>query len=424
MAGRQVRAYVIGFQHGANGVDSTGVVTVVKHWVGYGAAKDGWDSHAYYGRFATFSGDNLMYHVRPFLGAFAAHVGGVMPTYSVLEHAAWDGRPIEQVGAGFNRQLLTDMLRGHYGFQGVIVTDWAITSDCAARCKDGAPPGERPTFADVGMPWGVESLSMRDRFAKAVEAGVDEFGGTERADLLVEAVRVGQLTVARLDSSVVRILTQKFAQGLFEHPFVSPESAARLVGNPAFLATGLDAQRRALVLLENKGGILPLKIVQNRPLRVYVHGIAPDAVTHEGWTVVSDPKQADVAIVRLSAPFERLHPQYVFGQFFHEGTLAFRDGDPDYEAFKQASAAVPTIVTVYLDRPAILTPIRDRARALIANFGVSDAALLDVLSGRAKPQGKLPFEVPSSLEAVQAQRSDVPHDSARPLYSFRFGLSY
>src|SRR5712671_1962645 len=284
LAGRHVRAYVTGFQHGANGVDSTGVVTVVKHWVGYGAAKDGCDSHAYYGRFATFSGDSLMYHVRPFLGAFAAHVGGVMPTYSVLEHAAWDGRPIEQVGAGFNRQLVTDMLRGHYGFQGVIVTDWAITSDCAARCKDGAPPGERPTFADVGMPWGVESLSMRDRFAKAVEAGVDEFGGTERADLLVEAVRVGQLTVARLDSSVVRILTQKFAQGLFEHPFVSPESAARLVGNPAFLATGLDAKRRALVLLENKGRLLPLRNPRGRALRVYLHGIAAEAATHEGWT--------------------------------------------------------------------------------------------------------------------------------------------
>ncbi len=424
VAGRQVRAYVVGFQHGDNGVDATGVVTVVKHWVGYGAAKDGWDSHTYYGRFATFSGDNLTYHVRPFLGAFAAHVGGVMPTYSVLEHAAWDGRPIEQVGAGFNRQLLTDMLRGHYGFQGVIVTDWAITSDCAARCKDGAPPGERPTFADVGMPWGVENLSMRDRFAKAVEAGVDEFGGTERADLLVEAIRVGQLTVARLDSSVVRILTQKFAQGLFEHPFVSPDSAARLVGNPTFLAAGLDAQRHALVLLENKGRILPLKAVRNRSLRVYLNGIAPAAATHEGWTVVTDPKQADVAIVRLSAPFERLHPQYVFGQFFHEGTLAFRDGDPDYEAFKTASVVVPTIVTVYLDRPAILTPLKGKARALIGNFGVSDAALIDVLTGRARPEGTLPFELPSSMDAVRGQRSDVPHDSARPLYSFRFGLSY
>ena len=178
------------------------------------------------------------------------------------------------------------------------------------------------------------------------------------------------------------------------------------------------------MLLENKGGILPLKAAQNRPLRVYVHGIAPDAVTHEGWTVVSDPKQADVAIVRLSAPFERLHPQYVFGQFFHEGSLAFRDGDPDYEAFKTASAVVPTIVTVYLDRPAILTPLKDQARALIGNFGVSDAALIDVLTGRARPEGKLPFELPSSMDAVRAQHSDVPHDSARPLYPFRFGLSY
>jgi len=422
LAGRQVRAYVVGFQHGANGVDSTGVVTVVKHWVGYGAAKDGWDSHTYYGRFATFSGDNLFYHVRPFLGAFAAHVGGVMPTYSVLEHATWDGKAVEQVGAGFNRQLLTDMLRRHYGFQGVIVTDWAITWDCPDRCKNGAPPGERPTFADVGMPWGVEDLTMRDRFIKAVQAGVDEFGGTQRADLLVEAIRAGQLTVARLDSSVVRILTQKFAQGLFEHPFVNPDSAARLVGNSAFLAAGVDAQRRALVLLENKGNLLPLR--SSRPLRVYLRGVSADAATREGWTIVTDPTRADVAIVRLSTPFERLHPQYVFGQFFHEGSLAFKDGDPDYEAFKQASAAVPTIVTVYLERPAILTPLKDRASALIGNFGVSDAALLDVLTGRAKPEGRLPFELPSSMEAVQAQRSDVPHDSARPLYPFGFGRSY
>jgi beta-glucosidase len=81
-------------------------------------------------------------------------------------------------------------------------------------------------------------------------------------------------------------------------------------------------------------------------------------------------------------------------------------------------------VTVYLDRPAILTPIRDAARALIVNFGVSDAALLDVLTGRARPQGKLPFELPSSMEAVRAQRSDVPHDSPRPLYRFGFGRRY
>src|SRR5574341_202448 len=416
LAERLVRAYVTGFQHGTAGVDSTGVVTVVKHWVGYGAAKDGWDSHTYYGRFATFPGGGFEYHIRPFLGAFSAHAGGVMPTYSILEGVTWNGQPIEPVGAGFNRQLLTDLLRDRYGFRGIVVTDWAITWDCPERCRNGAPPGERPSFADVAMPWGVENLSMRARFVKAVQAGVDEFGGTERTDMLVEAVRAGELTEARLDTSVVRILIQKFTQGLFAHPYVNPDSAARLVGNDAFKAAALDAQRRAVVLLENNGRILPLRSPQGRALRVYLHGIAPDAATREGWTVVTDLKQADVAIVRLNAPFERLHPQYVFGQFFHEGSLAFRDGDSDYEAFKAASAAVPTIVTVSLDRPAILTPLKAKARALIANFGVSDAALIDVLTGRARPEGRLPFELPSSMEAVDAQHPDVPRDSQRPLY--------
>jgi beta-glucosidase len=148
------------------------------------------------------------------------------------------------------------------------------------------------------------------------------------------------------------------------------------------------------------------------------------AVTRMGWTVAADPAHADVAIMRLKAPFETLHPGYVFGAMQHEGSLAFRDGDPDYEAFKRVSAAVPTIATVYLDRPAILTPVKARARALVVNFGVSDAALLDVLAGRAKPEGRLPFELPSSMEAVAAQRSDVPHDSPRPLYAFGFGRHY
>jgi beta-glucosidase len=114
----------------------------------------------------------------------------------------------------------------------------------------------------------------------------------------------------------------------------------------------------------------------------------------------------------------------VFGQFLHEGSLAFKDGDPDYEAFKHVSGIVPTIVTVNLDRPAIVTPLQRSARALIADFGVSDEALIDVLSGRAKPEGKLPFELPSSMEAVAAQRPDMPHDSAKPLYPLGFGRSY
>ena len=425
LAGRMVGAYVAGFQHGTRGIDSAGVQTVVKHWVGYGAAKEGFDSHNYYGRFASFPGANFEYHLRPFLPAFAANVAGVMPTYSILEGATWQGKPIEPIGVAFNHQLLTDVLRGRYGFRGIVLTDWAITNDCNERCRAGAPRGERPSFADLGMPWGVEDRPMRERFVQAVKAGVDQFGGTERADMLIDAVRAGELTEARLDSSVQRVLAGKFALGLFENPYVEPSEATRRVGTDAFRTEALDAQRRALVLLENQGGILPLRSKTSRTaLRVYLRGISPEAATERGWTVVTDPKQADVAIVRLTAPFETLHPQYVFGAMQHEGSLAFRDGEPEYEAFKQASSVVPTVVTVYLDRPAILTPLKERARAVIANFGVSDAALLDVLAGRAKPAGKLPFELPSSMDAVLAQKSDVPHDSARPLYPLGFGLRY
>jgi beta-glucosidase len=114
----------------------------------------------------------------------------------------------------------------------------------------------------------------------------------------------------------------------------------------------------------------------------------------------------------------------MFGSLQHEGDLSFKDGAADYEAIKAASARVPTIVAVYLDRPAILTNVRDKASALIGDFGAGDDAFLDALTGVAPPRGKLPFELPSSMAAVEAQAEDAPHDSKDPLYPIHFGLTY
>jgi len=421
VARAMTRAYVHGFQHGRRGIDSAGVLAVVKHWVGYGAAKQGYDSHNFYGRYATFPGRNLSYHVKPFLGAFDAGVAGVMPTYSILDGATLNWKSVEQVGAGFNKQLLADALRTTYGFRGVIITDWAITNDCSALCREGFPPGERPTFAGVAMPWGVDQLPKMDRFVKAVRAGVDQFGGTEEASLLVQAVRDGKLTEKRLDESASRVLLQKFEQGLFENPYADAERATTVVGSETFRAEALQAQRRSLVLLENKNGILPIQLTGKR---VFLHHIDPQIAAAYGFTVVTDLSQAELAIARTDAPFETLHPSYMFGSMQHEGNLGFRDGDAEYEEIKRIIGAVPTILTVYLDRPAILTGVRDRTAALLGNFGVSDAALLDVLTGRAKPEGRLPFELPSSMEEVELQASDVPHDTRRPLYPLGFGRRY
>jgi len=413
-----VRAYVEGFQHGRTGLASDGVSAVVKHWVGYGAAKNGLDSHNSYGRYANFSSGQFALHQRPFRGAFAAGVTAVMPTYSILQGVTLFGHPLEQVGAGFSHQLLTDLLRKHYGFKGLIVSDWAITNDCGNICHNGFPPGETPRVIDFSTAWGVESLSPLDRFVKGVNAGIDQFGGVEDSDKIVEAVRSGRLTTARIEESVRRILIVKFEQGLFENPFVDAADAAKIAGSAEFVRAGLEAQVRSQVLLEARSGLLPL-----RPgVRVFLYHVAPAEAARFGLTVVTDPARADLAIMRLDTPFQKLHANYTFGSRQHEGDLSFNDGDPGYEELKTLSARIPVIASVYLDRPAILTNIRDKTAVLVGNFGASDTALFLALTGRRCFFGRLPFELPSSMAAVEKQASDAPHDSVAPLYRLHYGL--
>jgi len=423
LAKRMVQHYIEGFQDGNTGLHDGSVVAVVKHWVGYGATKEGFDGHNYYGRYMTYPGNNFAYHVKPFEGAFAARAASVMPTYALPDgNITIAGITLEQVAAGFSKTLLTDLLRGKYGFEGVILSDWGITSDCDANCRNGTPPGVAPSFIGFGTPWGMEDATKAERYVKAVTAGMDQFGGVTEAPYLTQAVQRGQLTEARINASARRILVQKFKQGLFEHPFVDAAKAAATVGKADFVEAGLDAQRRSLVLLENKDKVLPLAATVKK---VYLYGIDAAVAKQYGYTVVATPQEADVALLRVAAPYETLHPNYIFGSMQHEGRLDYVDGNADYEAIKNAAKFAPkTVVTVYLDRPAILANVQDKASAIIANFGVSDGALFDVLTGKAKPQGKLPFELPSSMAEVLVQKSDVPYDTAHPLYKFGYGLGY
>jgi len=418
---RMVQAYIIGFQNGATGINKDSVITVVKHWVGYGAQPEGFDGHSAFGKYNVFPKNNFAYHIIPFTGAFAANVAGVMPTYPIPRDVTLNGKKLEPVGAGFSKQLLTEELRGRYKFNGVIVSDWAITNDCNGPCVDGLPPGQTPTPAHIGMPWGVEKLTRAERFIKGVNAGLDQFGGTEDSRILVDAVKAGKLTEARLAESAYRIMLQKIQQGLFENPYVDAAQAASIAGSVAFVKEALDAQSRSLVLLENKNKTLPLS---SKIKKLYLYKINPQVAQEYGFTVVPKPEDADLALVRAETPFERLHPNYFFGARQHEGDLSFKDGNADYEAIKAASAKVPTVVTIYLDRPAILTNVKDKIAALLGNFGVSDAALFDVLTGKVAPQGKLPFELPSSMAEVKAQAEDTPHDTKTPLYKFGYGLTY
>lgn len=409
---QQSAAYVQGIQGKPHGLARNGVAAVVKHFTGYGAQEDGWDSHNYYGRTSVYPGNMLKKHTAAFRPSFKAGVAGVMPTYSIIKAPGF-----EQVGGGFSKHLLTDLLRTRERFTGFVLSDFGITENCTLSCISGdMSQGVGEVY---GKPWGMETASKEDRFVAAIDAGIDQIGGAEDGSPILSAVRNGRLSQRRIDEAVVRIMTIKFEQGLFENPYVDVKRVSQVVGQPAFQAAALDAQQRSLVLLSNRNARLP---VRPSGVKVFLRGIDPIAAAKAGFTPVETLAEADIAIMRLAAPWHSEHPGWVMGRSQHEGDLTFAEDDKDLKAFEEAAALVPVIVTVNLDRPVILTPLRDRAAALIVDFGITDLALLRAVTGQAGFSGHLPFELPSNMAAVAAQKEDVPFDSAHPLFPFGFGL--
>lgn len=409
-------AYVRGFQGGADGLDPDGVLTVVKHWVGYSAQPGGYDAHSHYGRFAR-PAEGFSQHIAAFRGALEAKAGGVMPAYPILVDTRVKGEDLEPVAAGYNAQLLQTLLREENGFDGLILSDWGITADCNERCY--APTEQAPQRPqDVATPWGVEELSVAERYAKGLNAGLDQIGGTEDVTPFFEAIEAGLISEERLNDAVTRVLMPKFRLGLFENPYMSPADAEAVVGNPENHALAQRTQAEAQVLLQNNNNALPF----DRGRKVWLFGVSQDAAEAAGLTVVASPTKADFAIIRASTPFERLHPNYFFGSFQNEGRLDFREGDAAYDALLSVSQRTPTVFSIFMDRPAILTNVVDHADVVLANFGASDEALLQVLLGEAEAKGRLPYSLPRSMSAVEAQDPGLPDDSVNPLFERGFGL--
>ncbi len=398
-------AYLQGFQQDSLGPGS--VACTSKHFPGGGPQKDGDDAHFPYGREQVYPGGRFADHLKPFPPIIAAGTAAIMPYYGMPVGLEIHGEKVEEVGFGYNKQIITGLLRGALGYDGVVVTDWELVND--NHVGDQVLPARA---------WGVEHLDPAARMELIIEAGSDQFGGEECVELLLELVAEGRVSEARIDESARRLLTVKFRLGLFDNPYVDEDAAAQTVGRRDFRDAGYAAQARSVTILQNgadgRAPVLPLA----RGQRIYAENMSPETVAALGDRV-DRPEDADLALVRLQAPFDPRSDLFL-ESWFHQGSLDFPPGL--VARLGRIAAHCPLVVDIVLDRPAVLTPLLPLTSALVGSYGTSDEALVDALTGAIAPVGRLPFDLPRSMDQVRRHGEDVPgYDD--PLFAFGHGLS-
>jgi len=475
------RAYVDGFQSTAGGGwGFESVNTMIKHWPGGGPEEGGRDGHFGYGAYAVYPGNNLKDHLKPFTeGAFKLQgptkmASAVMPYYTI---STGEG---EKVANGYNKYLITDVLRNQYGYDGVLCTDWGITNDMSSVSKF------------EGKPFGVEHLTIAERHYKAIDAGMDQFGGNNDINPVLEAFEMGSKEYGesamrkRYEESAIRLLTNMFRTGLFENPYLDVEKTTQIVGNSEFMKAGFEAQLRSIVLLKNSQNVLPVKTKQ----KVYVpqRYIAPTTnwwgITTEPKTIdpynlevvskyfelVDSPQEADFALVGIESPdggvgydeadlekggngYMPISLQYKpytaktaraeslaggsplenFTNRTYRGKSVKTINATDMDLVNDTKSKMknkPVIVTVKVAKPFVFSEIEKSASAILVHMGVQDQALMEIISGAVEPSGLLPFQMPADMLTVEAQFEDVPRDM-KPYkdqeghtYDFAFGLNW
>lgn len=491
LAADLARAYVDGFQTSSgekeisDGWGYQSVNAMVKHWPGGGAGEAGRDAHFGFGKYAVYPGNNFETHLLPFTeGAFklsgkTGMASAVMPYYTISYNQ--DTKNKENVGNSYNTYIINDLLRTKYNYDGVVCTDWLITAD--------------ETAVDVfitGKPWGVEGLTVGQRHYKILMAGVDQFGGNNEKGPVIEAYNIGvkeygeEFMRKRFEQSAVRLLKNIFRTGLFENPYLSIEESKATVGKPEFMKAGYDAQLKSIVMVKNKGHVLPLQ----KQKKVYIPkkftpagrnfmGIpTPEKLDYpvsleivkKYFTVSENADDADFALVCIdgassgngydSENAKKGGTGYVpISLQYNEYTAttardpSIAGGDPlekftnrTYKNKKSKAINItdlsmvtethkkmkgkPVIVSVRLANPSVFAEFEKLADAIVVNFSVQDQAVLDVLTGTTEPSALLPLQIPVSMEAVEKQNEDVPLDMECHVdtegnkYDLAFGLNW
>jgi beta-glucosidase len=395
-----IKEVVQGFQ--GTKLGQTSVALTTKHFPGGGPQVRGLDSHFDFGKFAHYPGGMLDYHMKPFQAAIDAGTSAIMPYYSAPKDSK-----MEPVGFSYNKAIIDDVLRKKMKFRGIINSD---------------------TGPIDMMPWGVEVLTIVQRYQKALNAGVDIFSGGSDPAKLLETVRSGLISESRIDESIKRLLIEKFVLGLFENPYVDVDHAVKTVGSPAFQAKADLALRKSIVLLRNDNKTLPLKSKK----KVYFesnfgNGKPPISVImpkENKWNLefVNTKEEADIIIAWLTPSAGSL-----FSNSGEELDLQLSKNKIDVTHINDLLNYKPTIVAINFTNPWVIAEIDNgKLGNLLATFGTTPDALLDVITGKFNPSGKLPFSIPSSANAVRENKSDVPGDKepGYSLFKYGHGLKY
>jgi beta-glucosidase len=484
------RAYVDGFQTSladkaiADGWGYTSVNAMIKHWPSGGPEEAGRDAHFAFGKYAVYPGNNLADHLIPFtegamkLEGATKMASAVMPYYTISY--GLDTKYNENVGNSFSKYIINDMLRGKYGYDGVVCTDWGVTSDEKAVDSFGTTC------------WGVEKLTIAERHYKIIMAGVDQFGGNNDAGPVLEAYQMGikehgeKFMRARMEQSAVRLLKNILRVGLFENPYLNVEETKKIVGNEEFMQAGYEAQVKSIVMLKNKNKTLPVEKQKTVyiPKRItpagkdFFGGPTPESVNYpinldivkKYYKITDNPAEADFALVVIRSPmtgsgydkedakkggngYVPISLQYGTYKAVDARAQSIAGGDP-FEKFtnrtykgktitatnitdmkmvldtKKAMKGKPVVVSVAMAKPMVFSEIEKDADAIIVNFEVQDQAILDIISGTAEPSGLLPMQMPVDMKTVETQKEDVPFDmichvdSEGNKYDFGFGLNW
>ncbi len=404
---KMITEVVLGFQ--GTKLSSNSVAMTTKHFPGGGAGVGGQDPHFEWGKFEHFPGNMFQNNLIPFKAAIKAGTSSIMPYYSIPQDTKY-----EKVAYAYNKEVIHDLLRDSLGFNGIINSD---------------------TGPIDMMPWGVENITIPERYKKAIEAGVNIFSGTGDPTKLLETVKSGMVDMKLIDNSVSRLLMEKFALGLFENPYVDEDAAEKIVGNAKFQARGDLAMRKSIVLLRNETKTLPLKPKTKIYFESYFQrrGATSPSVVYESKDnkydveFVKTPEEADYVLLWLTPGAKAL--------FQSDGSTLYLNmskNSVDVNYVNTLTGKKPTILAINYTNPWVIDEIyndqtKKNIKGVIATFGTTNEALLDIVLGKFNPTGKMPFTTPISEMAVEKQLSDVPgylKGKEYALFKFNEGISY